>query len=277
MVALADQKRRIPQEELSAEILDREYRRAVINKRMVNGKPEYFLGGFPRRIDSCLRSERKLWDSLPEAARDAYIHFMQDYDIWVFPELKAGTWEKSRIVPIEVVLEELDATDDLIWLQDCDCRIYSKVRCEYPIDTCVHWGPSVLNTAYDRGYAVQLTKEEARANLIRSDEAGLIHCFNPGGGLCNCCVCCCWAFKSLHRLEENGYDAKKDFYDVPYIISLDAEKCVNCGLCTKKCQFGALKKGKTHIELDESACFGCGVCRVACRKDALVIKKRESK
>ena len=205
--------------------------------------------------------------------KNAFIGFMQDFDVWVFPELEEGEWERSIIMPVEEVIQELEKTDNLIYLQDCDCRIYGKDKCGKPIDTCIHWPDSLLNTPYDRGYAVELTKEEAIENVIRSDKAGLIHSMNSDGNLCNCCTCCCWAFKGLHTMPERGYDPKTDFYEINYVISLDEDKCVNCGLCVSQCQFGALKKGEKHLEIDPALCYGCGVCRAKCPRNALVLKK----
>lgn len=273
LINAAGDDRKIDKQAFTPELLEEEYRRGVLNKREEDGAIEFYLGAFPRRIDCCMRGERALWDSLSEEVKNAFIGFMQDFDVWVFPELEEGEWEKSIIMPVEEVIAELEKTDNLIYLQDCDCRIYGKEQCGKPIDTCIHWPDSLLNTPYDRGYARKLSREEAIANVIRSDQAGLIHCMNSDGNLCNCCTCCCWAFKGLHTMPEKGYDPKKDFYEINYVISLEEDKCVNCGLCVAKCQFGALQKGVQHLEIDQELCYGCGVCRVACRKDALVLKK----
>lgn len=273
MIKAADDNRKINKKDFSDELLDREYKRGVLNKREEDGGIEFYLGAFPRRIDCCMRGERELWDSLDENVKNAFIGFMQDFDVWVFPELEEGEWERSIIMPVEEVIQELEKTDNLIYLQDCDCRIYGKDKCGKPIDTCIHWPDSLLNTPYDRGYAVELTKEEAIENVIRSDKAGLIHSMNSDGNLCNCCTCCCWAFKGLHTMPERGYDPKTDFYEINYVISLDEDKCVNCGLCVSQCQFGALKKGEKHLEIDPALCYGCGVCRAKCPRNALVLKK----
>ena len=81
--------------------LEEEYRRGVLNKREEDGAIEFYLGAFPRRIDCCMRGERTLWDSLSEEVKNAFIGFMQDFDVWVFPELEEGEWEKSIIMPVE--------------------------------------------------------------------------------------------------------------------------------------------------------------------------------
>lgn len=269
MMEAADEERVIPEGKFAQDLLEQEYCRGILNKYDAGGKIGYKLGYFPRRIDCCMRGERQLWDSLDEAMRQSFIQFMQDFDVWVFPELEEGEWEKSIIMPVEEVIEQLAATDRLIYIQDCDCRIYRGDPCGKPINTCIHWPASLLNTPYDRGYAKAVSKEEAIQRLKMADEAGLIHSLNSDGNLCNCCTCCCWAFRGLARLEEKGYSPKKDFYQVNYAIAVDEEKCVNCGACAGVCPFGVLQQGENHIEADTALCYGCGVCRAQCPTGAL--------
>ncbi len=55
---------------------------------------------------------------------------------------------------------------------------------------------------------------------------------------------------------------------------LDAEKCVHCTLCAKKCPQEAImvdRKEKTW-ELDKEKCVECGICVSACPKKALEMK-----
>lgn len=52
--------------------------------------------------------------------------------------------------------------------------------------------------------------------------------------------------------------------------SVDTDKCVGCGACTRICAHGAptLKDGKMYI--DQNKCVGCGRCIAACTRDAIV-------
>ena len=60
MIKAADDNRKINKKDFSDELLDREYKRGVLNKREEDGGIEFYLGAFPRRIDCCMRGEREL-------------------------------------------------------------------------------------------------------------------------------------------------------------------------------------------------------------------------
>lgn len=256
----------------SAEVIEREYRRGVLNKASDSENPEYKLGFFPKRIDCCLRGEFEFWKSLPEDAKKSFVDYMQSFDVWVFPDLKAKTWEKTQIMPVEEVIRRIQETNNQIYIQECDCRTYAGHPCGNPTDTCMHWPDSQINTPFDRGYGRALTKEEAIANIKRSDECGLVHCYNEGGNVCNCCQDCCWAFSHLSEFEGTGYDPRFDFYDVTRVISVDSERCIGCGKCVKQCPFGALSLVNGVSCVDKDKCYGCGVCRCKCKDSALSLK-----
>ncbi|PAB56219.1 hypothetical protein CCE28_21085 [Anaeromicrobium sediminis] len=60
---------------------------------------------------------------------------------------------------------------------------------------------------------------------------------------------------------------------VNYIIHMDREKCINCGICVKRCQLNVFEKKEKVIHMDVSKCLGCGICVSTCPKDALYLEK----
>ena len=56
-----------------------------------------------------------------------------------------------------------------------------------------------------------------------------------------------------------------------YVCQVDKERCVGCGACVEKCQFGALALQDGHVVVDVAACMGCGVCVNTCPQSALVV------
>lgn len=49
---------------------------------------------------------------------------------------------------------------------------------------------------------------------------------------------------------------------------VDAEKCISCGICVDKCDFGAIHNPDTAI-IDDSKCIGCAGCIAVCPKGAI--------
>lgn len=50
---------------------------------------------------------------------------------------------------------------------------------------------------------------------------------------------------------------------------IDKEKCDGCGICVKKCKFGALKMENGKAKVDNLLCEGCGACEVLCPRGAI--------
>ncbi|CAH2213567.1 DUF362 domain-containing protein [Tepidibacter aestuarii] len=49
---------------------------------------------------------------------------------------------------------------------------------------------------------------------------------------------------------------------------IEAEKCISCGVCVDKCDFGAIHIADT-AEIDDSKCTGCAGCIAICPKSAI--------
>jgi Pyruvate/2-oxoacid:ferredoxin oxidoreductase delta subunit len=254
------------------------YKRGVIDKitdesGAVTG---YRLGTFHRRIDCFLRGERAKWYALPLDVKHAVIEYEQDVRRWVLPHRKPG--ENLAVVnalPLERALEEIYKAEGLFFVQECDCRIYRENFGGHPMDVCLHFPKSHVNTAADRGYARLITREEAAQVLKRSDAAGLVHNFE-GDAFCNCCGCCCWAIRGIAAWTKEGLNPFAEYINAPYIAKI-TDACVGCGACVKSCPVQALSvpANEKKAVIDAEKCIGCGVCRTVCRKAALGIRRRQ--
>lgn len=49
---------------------------------------------------------------------------------------------------------------------------------------------------------------------------------------------------------------------------VNAKKCVSCGICVNKCNYGAIKAPDTAV-IDENKCIGCAGCIAVCPKGAI--------
>lgn len=50
---------------------------------------------------------------------------------------------------------------------------------------------------------------------------------------------------------------------------VNAENCVDCGICAMYCPVNCISGGEGLAVIDLTYCKGCGLCRVECPKDAI--------
>ncbi len=75
----------------------------------------------------------------------------------------------------------------------------------------------------------------------------------------------------LHILLEPDVKRKSEFCSSK-IAQINPESCIQCGLCSEKCRFGAANPP----EIDQIACEGCGVCELICPENAITMRDRVS-
>lgn len=72
----------------------------------------------------------------------------------------------------------------------------------------------------------------------------------------------------LKILFKNELLTSEDFVGLQR-AKIDYDKCINCGLCHRVCNFGAISK---DIVVNEGKCEGCTVCKVACPVGAITME-----
>ena len=56
-------------------------------------------------------------------------------------------------------------------------------------------------------------------------------------------------------------------------LSLDAEKCIGCGMCIEVCPHSVFKMiDKKAVIKDKDACMECGACSKNCPVNAIIVK-----
>jgi len=127
-----------------------------------------------------------------------------------------------------------------------------------------------LAAAYyiDNGFGREISKQEARDILLKTEESGLVHCSSNHKGdkifLCNCCGCCCKALAFITKHENPALIAKSDYY-----ASVDDDTCEGCETCLDRCQVDAIQIENDVANVSMEKCIGCGLCVSTCPTESI--------
>ena len=240
------------------------YKRGLIN--IVDEKKDlYCLNNFYGKLDVFCVSEHEKYKTIDASLREKI-------DKWYFDVFYNGlaTDQKSptpdKIYLLDEMLEFIDKQNRPVYLNYCDCRSLTG-ECGLPRRTCITY-KNGINTFVHRGLSLQIDKEKAKEIVKQSDKAGLMHTANPNG-ICNCCGDCCYLFRGQKRRKSIGVWPAS-----PYIIDIDEEKCVGCGICEKRCHFDVFEIVDRKAKINIDKCVGCGICNQTCPRQALSMKGR---
>ncbi|MBU7035198.1 MAG: 4Fe-4S binding protein [Theionarchaea archaeon] len=181
-----------------------------------------------------------------------------------------------RVLNLEEVRKYLEDAW-LIVLMDCTCRVQMR-NCDFPVHTCLRLnerGEQALTN--DRLGALnpgKATVEEALAILDQSHKAGLVHlalAVDQEGinEICSCCSCCCLVLSAAVR---SG--ALRQVLTFSAVAVTDSSRCIGCGVCVERCQFGARDMGNGGVIFDPNQCSGCGLCVSTCPAEAITLEKK---
>ncbi|MEM2917088.1 MAG: 4Fe-4S binding protein [Candidatus Bathyarchaeia archaeon] len=205
---------------------------------------------------------------------------------WTIEELKKDYLSvyTAVTIPVNIHLEGRQTILDLseaekllrearlITLENCGCRVRWK-KCDAPLDVCLSLDNEAEN-ALKRG-AKRVSVEEALQALKRSHEAGLVHlAFSIKGRekaeiICSCCSCCCHSLSALVR-----FGIPEAVVSSKFVATTDAETCINCGTCVKRCQFHARQLVNDKLVFDQKKCFGCGLCVSTCPTNSITLTEK---
>lgn len=177
------------------------------------------------------------------------------------------------VLPTQQVLEILRNSRSFA-LANCLCRTKHK-RCDNPLEVCFYIN-DVADQKVAQGAARHVNFAEAAEKLEVANKHGLVHLtiYNPDQhvfALCSCCECCCHDMEFLKRYNRPDLIAHAD-----YVVEVDAEVCIHCGACVKRCIFGAQENNADLVIFHQEKCYGCGLCVTTCPSKALGIKLRKN-
>jgi Na+-translocating ferredoxin:NAD+ oxidoreductase subunit B len=275
-------------EERLQSMLDSMERHGAIFVKMTNGKKQYALhplavGILEMKVPTMnanfyMDFRKYMYQSFGMAFLSTALPQMRVIPIEksVTPALNIATYDEIR----ELVLQN----DGRICLAECVCRKGRDTIGRHCTETdrreiCI--GFADFHDMYVRNeFGRSISKEEAFEILEENEKDGLV--LMPSNTqeaqfVCSCCACCCACLEGVSILAKPSEFVKNNYHAV-----LEADKCVACGKCGKKCKTDAIamqpaKDGKKikAIGIDMNRCIGCGVCVAACKSGALTLAKKQ--
>ncbi|TFG55328.1 MAG: 4Fe-4S dicluster domain-containing protein [Methanomassiliicoccus sp.] len=192
----------------------------------------------------------------------------------------------DTVLPSEVVRHFVERSRYHFLMNGCICRTSAHCQ-DYPRELgCLFLGKATLKIDPRLGHMV--SKEEALAHLDRCEEAGLVHLIGRNKidsvwmsagpkedlmTICNCCPCCC-LWKMLPQLARGISGKLKRLPGVS--LSVDAEKCTGCGLCSEGCYVGAIDIVEGEAVIDQNLCKGCARCAHTCPERAITLHMEDA-
>lgn len=156
-------------------------------------------------------------------------------------------------------------------LRDCICRVQKRElghKCGFPLRTCLFFS-SLENPPH----RYSISEEEALTSLDMAEEIGLVHTvsnvMNGIGYVCNCCGCCCGILRGITEWGIENSVAYANYHAV-----IDAQECVGCGTCRKRCQVHAISENNGISVVDLKKCIGCGLCVTGCPNGVARLEKK---
>ncbi len=282
--------------EQASAFLERSYRRHLVH-REVEGKKvgyifdhadtagkqiRYIPARFYDRLDELTMYGN--WELIPEDVRqEITAWWLNDYVDKIRPVVARIIQDPNAYQQIKqkdfLLLEEALAQVDQAELHavvHCDCRC-STQGCKRMIEACIRLDDGARYTL-ERGLGRQVSRDECKSIVLKTDRDGLMHIgtrqYRKLFGFCNCCTCCCFPLRASGQLQ-----SARVYPRVHYVAVKNEAACNQCGICVKRCQYGAFFHDGTYImikdkrrqavKFDPSQCYGCGLCRTACPKGCI--------
>ena len=212
--------------------------------------------------------------SRPDAAKNTFNSGFPFYHTMpIGPEVV-----KEGELPDEDNLWELLKTKRRFAVCPCDCLAISRDmfvpdQCDHPTNVCIQTDGMADYYLDDIKTGREITYEEAVAILKKSIEGNLVPqtTFSHKSEIfCSCALCHCGILQG-----SKGFPGDANVNQTRYVIEHNAETCVKCGKCAKKCPMQAITMDpETKLPVIDYSCVGCGQCVETCPKDARILTRK---
>ena len=178
---------------------------------------------------------------------------------------------QTQYLTLQESYDMMDTLGEEILILPCNCKAMGRCT-EKPVNVCINKLEKGPNTPYDRKLGKILTLEETKELIRQINKKGLMQS-GENNVLCNCDGVYCYPTK-MARILGTRLHYPTSHYETLW----DESICIQCGKCTKICNFGAFYKDKEgKVKFDPEKCWGCTICSANCPKGAITLKKRSGK
>jgi Pyruvate/2-oxoacid:ferredoxin oxidoreductase delta subunit len=198
----------------------------------------------------------------------------------------AVTERNKQIIPFRYAYKILLEDPDYIAVMDCPCKKTLNAP-EWTINSCISVGRKTsqfwLDRCGEKYHARKISQQEALDLIEKFRKHGYItQAFfkvatgGSMGVICNCHIDSCVSLKATQfarRFDSSLSMAAHSGYSVEHNDAL----CKKCGICSTKCQFGAIQvlNGNWHYQRD--ICMGCELCVENCTERVLQLYRDPEK
>ena len=224
-----------------------------------------------------------IWEfQLKNLTPDNITLFERYFEEGMVEERRSSKTGGFRVIPVEKEIQgiteiqsyekvsEIINSNTQFAVAECICRKESRMLgkgCNRLLEACMVFGVAA-DYYIANGFGREISKEEAREILAKTEEEGLVHCSSNHVGpkmvICNCCGCCCKALGYLTKYNIPTAVAKSDYY-----AKVNEETCTGCESCLDRCQVKAIQMENDHARIDKDRCLGCGICASSCPTESL--------
>ena len=250
------------------------YRRAVLNKkRDEEGGVCWQIADFYSRYPYYAQFEPEEYQKLSRDAKDR----LNAWDFEVYYGIY-GKDVKSKMAGIETYVHNstyltLPEADRLIekhrnhiYMVPCNCKAMMDVT-KKPRNVCMNFDAGD-NTPWDRGVGEPITMERAKELIRYYNKCGLMQ-NGEDFAICNCDGESCYPLQMARKAGSRGiYPRSK------YRILWHKENCINCGKCSRICNFDAFTiDASRKVSFHPDLCWGCTICSENCPKGAITLEE----